>query len=70
MNSSWDSLRNKRQRSWRDEPASAGQMKMIDYIAHWTGQSFTGKTKGEASDYISMHKDEADENVQLSHSKN
>lgn len=41
--------------SWRDDPATEKQLEMIRDIrefSDWPLPLFTGKTKGEASDYI------------------
>lgn len=41
--------------SWRDDPATEKQLEMIGDIresSDWPLPLFTGKTKGEASDYI------------------
>lgn len=68
--SGWDSLKGKTQKSWRNDPVSEGQESMIDFVTHWTGEVFTGSTKGEASDFISNHKPEADENMKRGHESN
>ncbi len=41
--------------SWRDDPATEKQLEMIRDIrefSDWPLPPFTGRTKGEASDYI------------------
>ena len=46
---------------WRNDNPSCKQLEYIRAIELELDVKFTGKTKGEASDFIANHKDEYDE---------
>ena len=52
------------QLTWKDEPAIEKQLKYIEEMQEYSVYQlpkFTGKTKGEASEYISRYNDMAHE---------
>lgn len=48
---------------WRHDNPSCKQMEYIRAIELELGVEFTGKTKGEASDFIASHKEDYDKKI-------